>query len=172
MRVALAGRLDLTQAEAVLGVIDARGKNDLDTALKQMAGGIAGPLQLLRDELLQLLAELEAGLDFAEEDIEFASSDEVLRRVSDACRVLDDLAEQMAYRHTSNMLEQIALVGIPGADLTAVAHHDELVPRPGYVVHIDAAHRGLGTASCGPDTAPSYLVPPGVHRWSWTLRAL
>ncbi|MGW2383534.1 glycoside hydrolase family 2 TIM barrel-domain containing protein [Streptomyces sp. NPDC001658] len=57
-------------------------------------------------------------------------------------------------------------------DLTAVAHHDELVPRAGCVVHIDAAHRGLGTASCGPDTSPSYLVSPGVHRWSWTLRAL
>ena len=45
-------------------------------------------------------------------------------------------------------------------------------PRPGCVVHIDAAHRGLGTASCGPDTFASYLVAPGVHRWSWTLRAL
>lgn len=46
------------------------------------------------------------------------------------------------------------------------------MPRPGWVVHLDAAHRGLGTASCGPDTFVSYLVAPGVHRWSWTLRAL
>jgi beta-galactosidase len=53
-----------------------------------------------------------------------------------------------------------------------VTHHDELVPRAGCVVHLDAAHRGLGTASCGPDTSPPYLVAPGVHRWSWTLRAL
>ena len=67
---------------------------------------------------------------------------------------------------------QVSVTRYRAADLTAVAHHDELVPRPGCVVHIDAAHRGLGTASCGPDTAPSYLVPPGVHRWSWTLRAL
>ena len=37
---------------------------------------------------------------------------------------------------------------------------------------VDAAHRGLGTASCGPDTFASYLVPAGVHRWSWTLRVL
>jgi tRNA modification GTPase len=113
LRAFLAGRLDLTQAEAVLGVIDARGMDDLDAALRQMAGGIAGPLHTLRDDLLQLLAELEAGLDFAEEDIEFASSDEILRRVGDAGRVLDELAEQMAFRHTSNSLEQIALVGRP-----------------------------------------------------------
>ncbi|MEU2284817.1 glycoside hydrolase family 2 TIM barrel-domain containing protein [Streptomyces sp. NPDC013178] len=67
---------------------------------------------------------------------------------------------------------QVSVTRHRAEDLTAAAHHDELVPRPGCVVHLDAAHRGLGTASCGPDTFPSYLVPPGVHRWSWTLRAL
>jgi beta-galactosidase len=55
------------------------------------------------------------------------------------------------------------------ADLAAAAHHDELVPRDRHVVHLDAAHRGLGTASCGPDTLPAYLVGPGTYRWSWTL---
>jgi beta-galactosidase len=67
---------------------------------------------------------------------------------------------------------QVGVSRYRAADLTAVAHHDELVPRAGCVVHIDAAHRGLGTASCGPDTFASYRVAPGVHRWSWTLRAL
>ncbi|MFE9621856.1 glycoside hydrolase family 2 TIM barrel-domain containing protein [Streptomyces sp. NPDC006527] len=67
---------------------------------------------------------------------------------------------------------QVSVTRYRAEDLTAVAHHDELVPRPGCVVHLDAAHRGLGTASCGPDTFASYLVAPGVHRWSWTLRVL
>ncbi|MFJ4364441.1 glycoside hydrolase family 2 TIM barrel-domain containing protein [Streptomyces chartreusis] len=67
---------------------------------------------------------------------------------------------------------QISVTRYRAEDLASAEHHDELVPRPGCVVHIDAAHRGLGTASCGPDTSPSYLVAPGVHRWSWTLRAL
>ncbi|MER5195589.1 glycoside hydrolase family 2 TIM barrel-domain containing protein [Streptomyces sp. NPDC002755] len=67
---------------------------------------------------------------------------------------------------------QVSVTRYRAEDLTAVTHHDELVPRPGCVVHLDAAHRGLGTASCGPDTFPSYLVAPGVHRWSWTLRVL
>ncbi|MEU5123365.1 glycoside hydrolase family 2 TIM barrel-domain containing protein [Streptomyces asoensis] len=67
---------------------------------------------------------------------------------------------------------QVSVTRHRAEDLTAVAHHDELVPRAGCVVHLDAAHRGLGTASCGPDTFPSYLVAPGVHRWSWTLRVL
>ncbi|WP_030662716.1 glycoside hydrolase family 2 TIM barrel-domain containing protein [Streptomyces cellulosae] len=67
---------------------------------------------------------------------------------------------------------QVSVTRYRAEDLTSVAHHDELVPRSGCVVHLDAAHRGLGTASCGPDTSPSYLVAPGIHRWSWTLRAL
>ena len=67
---------------------------------------------------------------------------------------------------------QVSVTRYRAEDLTSVAHHDELVPRSGCVVHLDAAHRGLGTASCGPDTSPSYLVAPGTHRWSWTLRAL
>ncbi|MET8975449.1 glycoside hydrolase family 2 TIM barrel-domain containing protein [Streptomyces sp. NPDC004539] len=67
---------------------------------------------------------------------------------------------------------QVSVTRHRADDLTAAAHHDELVPRAGCVVHVDAAHRGLGTASCGPDTFPSYLVATGCHHWSWTLRAL
>lgn len=56
------------------------------------------------------------------------------------------------------------------ADLADAGHHDELVPLSRCVVHLDAVRRGLGTASCGPDTLPAYRVPTGVHRWSWILR--
>lgn len=67
---------------------------------------------------------------------------------------------------------QVTVTRYRAADLAAATHHDQLVPRPGCVVHLDAAHRGVGTASCGPDTSPGYLVPAGTHRWSWTLRVL
>jgi beta-galactosidase len=40
------------------------------------------------------------------------------------------------------------------------------------MVHLDAAHRGLGTASCGPDSLDEYLVGPGTYRWEWTLQPL
>ncbi|WP_318836475.1 beta-galactosidase small subunit-related protein [Actinomadura rudentiformis] len=64
---------------------------------------------------------------------------------------------------------QVSITRYRAADLAAAAHHDELAPRAECVVHIDAAHRGLGTASCGPDTQPAYLVGAGTYRWSWTL---
>lgn len=67
---------------------------------------------------------------------------------------------------------QVSVTRYRAAELTAAAHHDELVPRATCVVHLDAAHRGVGTASCGPDTLPAYRVGPGTHRWSWTLQPI
>jgi beta-galactosidase len=56
------------------------------------------------------------------------------------------------------------------ADLDAAEHIEDLRPRPETIVHIDAAHRGVGTASCGPDTIEEYLVRGGTYRWAWSLR--
>jgi beta-galactosidase len=55
-------------------------------------------------------------------------------------------------------------------DLTAATHDVELIARPETIVHVDRAHRGLGTLSCGPDTLAQYRVGPGRYRWRWTLR--
>ena len=57
-------------------------------------------------------------------------------------------------------------------DLAVATHVDELRAVAETVVHLDAAHRGLGTASCGPDTLPEYRIAAGRHRWAWTLRTL
>jgi beta-galactosidase len=57
-------------------------------------------------------------------------------------------------------------------DLATATHDVELVARPETIVHVDVAHRGLGTASCGPDTLPEYLVRPGTFTWTWALEAL
>jgi len=64
---------------------------------------------------------------------------------------------------------QVSVTRYRATDLAEARHHDELVARPGLVVHLDAAHRGLGTASCGPDTLEQYLVRPGRYRWSYLL---
>ena len=113
LRAFLAGRLDLTQAEAVLGVIDAHDQNELSAALAQLAGGLAGPLNHLRDELLQLLAELEAGLDFVEDDIRFVTSEQLRERLQAATAMLQDTIAQMSSRHTAAAAEQVVLFGPP-----------------------------------------------------------
>ncbi len=65
---------------------------------------------------------------------------------------------------------QVSITRYRAHDLATATHSDQLVPRPEVVVHVDAAHRGLGTASCGPDTLPEYLLGPGEYHWSYVLR--
>ncbi len=113
LRAHLAGRLDLTQAEAVLGVIDARSQHELQQALDQLAGGLAGPLASLRSMLLDLLAHLEAGLDFVDEDIEFISREELDRQLQEAEIVIHRLVEQMRSRHDAAELPRVVLWGEP-----------------------------------------------------------
>jgi beta-galactosidase len=64
---------------------------------------------------------------------------------------------------------QLSATHFRAADLAAATHDVELRPRRETVVHIDAVHRGLGTASCGPDTLPAYRIGPGTYRWTWSL---
>lgn len=113
MRAFLAGRLDLTQAEAVLGVIDSAGQRELKTALAQLAGGLARPLQDLRNQLLDLLSHLEAGLDFVEEDIEFISSAEIARQLNEALDVVHGIVRQIHNRSDRAPQRRVALTGCP-----------------------------------------------------------
>ncbi len=55
-------------------------------------------------------------------------------------------------------------------DLWRARDLTELNDRDDIVVHVDVAHRGLGTLSCGPDVLPAYRIPPGRFTWRWRLR--
>jgi len=113
LRAFLAGRVDLTQAEAVLGVIDAESHQQLQSALTQLAGGIARPLRAMREQLLDLLAQLEAGLDFVDEDIEFVTHAELDKQLLAAAASIESLVNQMQSRTEAGQLPRIALAGLP-----------------------------------------------------------
>ncbi len=115
LRSFLAGRLDLLQAEAVLGVIDAADEAGLRTALAQLAGGLSGALGTLRSDLLNLLADLEAGLDFVEEHLEFVSRDELHRRISLAVSFVQRLRGEAQSRMQSTGRPRVVLAGLPNA---------------------------------------------------------
>ena len=57
-------------------------------------------------------------------------------------------------------------------DLFRAAHTHEIQPRPEVLVTIDHRQRGLGSASCGPDTLPEYQIPPGTYRFAFRVRPL
>ncbi len=113
LRAFLAGRMDLTQAEAVLGVIQARGSHQLDGALRQLAGGLRGPLDAVRHDLLDLVAELEAGLDFVEEDIEFITPEALRTRLAQGLATVEQIANQCSQRSVTSEAARVVLVGEP-----------------------------------------------------------
>lgn len=115
LRAFLAGRLDLTQAEAVAAVIDAPDPATLRAALVQLAGGMAAPLAHVRGDLLDLLADLEAGLDFVDEPIEFISREESHKRLARAAAAVQTLAAQLGARSEATDAPAIVLVGAPNA---------------------------------------------------------
>lgn len=115
MRAFLAGRMDLPQAEAVLGVIDAEDSRTLDQALSQLAGNLSRPLQAARSELLDLLADVEAGLDFVDEDIEFVTDEHLLQRLGELRDRLLSTATQLRERSASQSALEIVLRGLPNA---------------------------------------------------------
>ncbi len=88
-RAFLHGRLDLTQAEAVIDVINARTLASHRAAVQQLDGALSRYLRTLRETLLQVSMYLEAGIDFPEEDLELVPTStlvEQLETVAEQCR--------------------------------------------------------------------------------------
>ena len=115
LRAFLNGRIDLVQAEAVLGVIDALDSKRLLMALRQLAGGISECLAQLRSGLLDLVADLEAGLDFVEEDIQFVTRRELGGRLTAAEQEVRRLLLHSDSRTQSTGRARVVLAGLPNA---------------------------------------------------------
>ncbi len=115
LRAFLSGRIDLPQAEAVLATIDARSSGEFEVALKQLAGGLSGPVADAAEQLKWILAELEAGLDFVEEDIEFINAAEIASRLNIIQASLLKIIQQIDSRYQRDANLKAVLTGLPNS---------------------------------------------------------
>jgi tRNA modification GTPase len=122
LRSFLAGRLDLLQAEAVLAVVDARSPAELSAALDRMAGGAGRELKALRDAILDLLADIEAVIDFSDEHAPDAIPVAVQpfwggveTRLSATSTAVEAIASRLAARDTgeAGRLPRVVIAGPP-----------------------------------------------------------
>jgi tRNA modification GTPase len=90
-RAFLNGQYDLAQAEAVADLIHADSETSHQAALSQMRGGFSSEIQQLRSKLIHFASMIELELDFGEEDVEFASREELRTLVERLLRVVEEL---------------------------------------------------------------------------------
>lgn len=112
-RAFLNGRIDLTQAEAVMDIIRSRSEAGLKLAARMQSGQLARALRGLRRDLLDVVVHLEAVIDYPEEDIEDMTYGKVRDGIDGACRRIREL---LANAHTGKVLREglrTAIVGRP-----------------------------------------------------------
>lgn len=87
-RAFLNGRIDLSQAEAVIDIINSKTDDSLRLAVNQLSGILSKKVNAIREELISIIASVEASIDFVDEDIEFISRDEMGKRID---RAVDEI---------------------------------------------------------------------------------
>jgi tRNA modification GTPase len=113
MRAFLNGRLDLTQAEAVRDLIDSQTLFQAKVAAQQLEGSLSKRLKPIKQKLVELIALLEAGIDFAEDDISIAPDATILEHIAEVRRPLEQLAASFAYGKLVHEGLTLAIVGRP-----------------------------------------------------------
>lgn len=112
-RAFLNGKLDLIQAEAVADLIAATSEHALELAEEQLAGRLSSALTAIGEPLRTALAELEASIDFSDEDIAPASLDEIARLLADAQNHIATLLASYAFGSTVKEGLRVLLTGLP-----------------------------------------------------------
>ncbi len=112
-RAFLNGRLDLSQAEAVLDTIRATSSAGLIVAQRHLRGDLAREVEQARTSLLIVLAHVEAGIDFVGEDISFLHHDELVRIVREACAVVQKLEATAQEGRILREGARVAILGRP-----------------------------------------------------------
>ncbi|HEY8998602.1 MAG TPA: tRNA uridine-5-carboxymethylaminomethyl(34) synthesis GTPase MnmE, partial [Edaphobacter sp.] len=114
-RAFLSGRLDLTQAEAVRDLIDASTLNQARVAARQLGGALSRQVAPIKQQLIALIAALEAGVDFAEDDIDTMLAQEIVSRIATIEAPLRDLERGFDYGRIVHDGLRLAIVGRPNA---------------------------------------------------------
>jgi len=113
LRAYLNGRIDLPQAEAVRDLIEATTLYQARIAVQQMEGSVSRRIAPAKEQLIELISLLEAGIDFAEDDISVASAGEILRRLEPIEHAIERLAASFAFGKIVHAGFTLAIVGRP-----------------------------------------------------------
>ena len=172
-RAFLAGRLDLTQAEAVRDLIEAQTLTQVRQAARQMGGALSRRVAPAKHALVELIALLEAGIDFAEDDVDVTPHSEIARRIGELTPQLTALEASFARGRIVHDGLTLAIVGRPNAGKSSL--FNRLVERERAIVTASpGTTRDLVTEriwwtppACARDLKKpsSWVLPAAARRW-------
>jgi tRNA modification GTPase len=131
-RAFLSGRLDLTQAEAVRDLIEASTLHQARVAAQQLGGSLSRRVSPVKERLVALIAGLEAGVDFAEDDIDTMAAGEIVSRLAEIEAPLQELERSFGYGRIVHDGLRLAIVGRPNAGKSSL--FNRLVERDRAIV--------------------------------------
>jgi len=114
-RAFLSGRLDLTQAEAVRDLIEASTLQQARVAAAQLGGALSNTVRPVKEALVRLIGSLEAGIDFAEDDVDVLPAAQIAAQIAEVRAPLAALAANFAYGRVLRQGATLAIVGRPNA---------------------------------------------------------
>jgi tRNA modification GTPase len=113
LRAYVNGRIDLPQAEAIRDLIESTTLYQARVAAQQVEGSVSRRIQPVKEQMLELISLLEAGIDFAEDDISVASADDILARLDPILTGVLELIASFAYGKLVHSGFTLAVVGRP-----------------------------------------------------------